>query len=209
MMIDTHTMLAFFSTAIILALSPGSDNLFVMAQAAQNGRKAGVFVTFGLATGLVGHTVAVALGLAALVNSSAFAFTILKYIGAAYLIYLAWQAFRAGGSTAEKREVPHFSKGDLYRRGIVMNLTNPKVSLFFMAFLPQLVDPAGGSVTMQFFLLGGLFILATILVFGAISMLAGGLGERYRNSPGAQSVVNRVAAALFVGLALKLVLTER
>jgi len=209
MMIDTHTMLAFFSTAIILALSPGPDNLFVMAQAAQNGRKAGVFVTFGLATGLVGHTVAVALGLAALVNSSAFAFTILKYIGAAYLIYLAWQAFRAGGSTAEKREVPHFSKGDLYRRGIVMNLTNPKVSLFFMAFLPQFVDPAGGSVTMQFFLLGGLFILATILVFGAISMLAGGLGERYRNSPGAQSVVNRVAAALFVGLALKLVLTER
>jgi len=209
MMIDTHTMLAFFSTAIILALSPGPDNLFVMAQAAQNGRKAGVFVTFGLATGLVGHTVAVALGLAALVNSSAFAFTILKYIGAAYLIYLAWQAFRAGGSTAEKREVPHFSKGDLYRRGIVMNQTNPKVSLFFMAFLPQLVDPAGGSVTMQFFLLGGLFILATILVFGAISMLAGGLGERYRNSPGAQSVVNRVAAALFVGLALKLVLTER
>lgn len=209
MMIDTHTMLAFFSTAIILALSPGPDNLFVMAQAMQNGRKAGVFVTFGLATGLVGHTVAVALGLAALVNSSAFAFTLLKYIGAAYLIYLAWQAFRAGGSTAEKRDVPHFSKGELYRRGIVMNLTNPKVSLFFMAFLPQFVDPAGGSVTMQFFLLGGLFILATILVFGAISMLAGGLGERYRNSPGAQSVVNRVAAALFVGLALKLVLTER
>ncbi|WP_040433432.1 LysE family translocator [Chlorobium ferrooxidans] len=208
-MIDTHTMLAFFSTAIILALSPGPDNLFVMAQAAQNGRKAGIFVTFGLSTGLVGHTVAVALGLAALVNSSAFAFTILKYIGAAYLIYLAWQAFRAGGSTAEKREVPHFSKGELYRRGIVMNLTNPKVSLFFMAFLPQFVDPAGGSVTMQFFLLGGLFILATILVFGAISMLAGGVGERYRNSPGAQSVVNRVAAALFVGLALKLVLTER
>nr|WP_328700142.1 LysE family translocator [Candidatus Chlorobium masyuteum] len=209
MMIDTHTMLAFFSTAIILALSPGPDNLFVMAQAVQNGRKAGVFVTFGLATGLVGHTVAVALGLAALVNSSAFAFTLLKYIGAAYLIYLAWQAFRAGGSTAEKRDVPHFSKGELYRRGIVMNLTNPKVSLFFMAFLPQFVDPAGGSVTMQFFLLGGLFILATILVFGAISMLAGGVGERYRNSPGAQSVVNRVAAALFVGLALKLVLTER
>ncbi|NHQ60976.1 LysE family translocator [Chlorobium sp. BLA1] len=208
-MIDTHTMLAFFSTAIILALSPGPDNLFVMAQAVQNGRKAGVFVTFGLATGLVGHTVAVALGLAALVNSSAFAFTLLKYIGAAYLIYLAWQAFRAGGSTAEKRDVPHFSKGELYRRGIVMNLTNPKVSLFFMAFLPQFVDPAGGSVTMQFFLLGGLFILATILVFGAISMLAGGVGERYRNSPGAQSVVNRVAAALFVGLALKLVLTER
>ncbi|NTU45534.1 MAG: LysE family translocator [Chlorobiaceae bacterium] len=208
-MIDTHTMLAFFSTAIILALSPGPDNLFVMAQAVQNGRKAGVFVTFGLATGLVGHTVAVALGLAALVNSSALAFTLLKYIGAAYLIYLAWQAFRAGGSTAEKRDVPHFSKGELYRRGIVMNLTNPKVSLFFMAFLPQFVDPAGGSVTMQFFLLGGLFILATILVFGAISMLAGGVGERYRNSPGAQSVVNRVAAALFVGLALKLVLTER
>lgn len=208
-MIDTNTMLLFFSAAVVLAVAPGPDNLFVIAQAAQNGRKAGLFVTLGLSTGLIGHTVAVASGLAALVSASSVAFTLLKYLGAFYLLYLAIQAFRAGASTMDKGEAHVYSKGELYRRGIVMNLTNPKVSLFFMAFLPQFTDPARGSVTIQFFLLGGLFIMATILVFGVISLLAGGVGERYRNFPGAQRVVNRVAAALFVGLAVRLALTDR
>lgn len=208
-MIDFHTLLVFFSTAVILALSPGPDNLFVMAQAAQNGRKAGLYVTLGLSTGLIGHTVAVAFGLAAIVNSSLLAFSILKFAGAAYLLYLAWQAFRAGGSTAVKEKVQVLNRGDLYRRGIFMNLTNPKVSLFFMAFLPQFADPSRGSMMVQFFQLGGLFIIATMLVFGIISFLAGGVGEKYRNSLGARKIVNRVAATVFVGLALKLALSER
>ncbi|MEI6846473.1 MAG: LysE family translocator [Chlorobiaceae bacterium] len=208
-MIDIHTLLAFFLTAVILALSPGPDNLFVMAQAAQNGRRAGFYVTLGLATGLVGHTVAVACGLAAIVSTSALAFSILKFAGAAYLLYLAWQAFLAGASTDGKKAVPVLSKGELYRRGIVMNLTNPKVALFFMAFLPQFADPLRGSMILQFFQLGGIFIIATILVFGIISAFAGGVGEKFRNSPTAQKVINRIAAAVFIGLAVKLAISER
>jgi threonine/homoserine/homoserine lactone efflux protein len=208
-MIDHNVLLAFFTTSVILALSPGPDNLFVMAQSAQNGRTAGLFVTLGLATGLIGHTAAVAFGLAAIVHASAIAFTILKFMGAAYLIYLAWQALRAAASNGQQEPVQPLSSGHLYRRGIVMNLTNPKVSLFFMAFLPQFADPRHGSMMVQFFLLGAVFIAATILVFSAISFLAGGFGDKFRNSPFAQKVVNRIAAAVFIGLAIKLAISER
>ena len=208
-MIDHNVLLTFFSASVILALSPGPDNLFVLAQSAQNGRTAGWFVTLGLATGLIGHTVAVAFGLAAIVHASAIAFTILKFMGAAYLIYLAWQALRAAASTGQQEPVQLLSRGNLYRRGIVMNLTNPKVSLFFMAFLPQFADPRHGSMMVQFFLLGAVFIAATILVFSAISFLAGGFGDKFRNSPFAQKAVNRIAAAVFIGLAIKLAISER
>ena len=209
-MIDSTVLLAFFSTSALLALSPGPDNLFVMAQSAQNGRMAGFLVTLGLATGLIGHTVAVAFGLAAIVHSSALAFAILKGLGAAYLLYLAWLALRAGASAGGGQEqLPALSRGSLYRRGIVMNLTNPKVSFFFMAFLPQFADSRHGSMMVQFFLLGAVFIMATLLVFGVISLLAGGFGDKFRNSTFARKVVNRIAAAVFVGLAIKLAISKR
>jgi threonine/homoserine/homoserine lactone efflux protein len=208
-MTELHLLMVFFSTSVLLALSPGPDNLFVLAQSVRNGRNAGFFVTFGLCTGLLVHTAAVALGLAALVRASAWAFTLLKYIGAAYLLYLAWQAFRTGTAACDSASAVSLSKGNLYRRGIVMNITNPKVSLFFLAFLPQFADPARGSLVLQFFLLGGVFIMATVLVFGMISILAGGLGERFRDSPFVRKTVNRIAGAVFVGLALKLALSER
>lgn len=208
-MIDHTVLLVFFSTSLLLALSPGPDNLFVLAQSARNGRMAGFFVTLGLSTGLIGHTIAVAFGLATIVQASAVAFTLLKFIGAAYLLYLAWKAFRAGASTESMGESRVFSGGTLYRRGIVMNLTNPKVSLFFLAFLPQFADPSKGSMMLQFIQLGGVFIIATILVFGAISFLAGGIGERFRNSLFAGKLVNRIAAAIFVALAVKLAISER
>ncbi|MBZ4219475.1 MAG: LysE family translocator [Chlorobium sp.] len=208
-MIDHNVLLAFFATSVILAITPGPDNLFVLAQSAQNGWKAGLFVTLGLATGLIGHTVAVAFGLAAIVHASAIAFTILKYMGAAYLLYLAWQALRVAASTGQQELVQQLSRGNLYMRGIVMNLTNPKVSLFFMAFLPQFADPRHGSVMVQFFLLGAVFIAATILVFSTISFFSGGFGDKFRNSPFAQKSVNRIAAAVFIGLAIKLAISER
>ncbi|MCE1274377.1 MAG: LysE family translocator [Chlorobiaceae bacterium] len=208
-MIDFQTILVFFPAAVLLALSPGPDNLFVMAQSAQHGRTAGIVVTLGLCTGLVGHTLAVAFGLAAIVRASAMAFTVLKAAGALYLLYLAWQAWRAGSVSESETQSPSLSPWSLYRRGIVMNLTNPKVSLFFLAFLPQFADPLHGSMVWQFLQLGSLFILATMIVFGMVSLLAGGFGDRFRSSPVAQRIVNRSAAAVFVGLAAKLAMTER
>lgn len=208
-MIDPHTLLLFFSTSLLLAVSPGPDNLFVMAQSLQNGRAAGFSVTLGLCTGLFGHTAAVAFGLAAIIQASALAFTVLKLCGAAYLLVLAWQAFRAGDTVPGDEPVIALSSGALYMRGIVMNLTNPKVSLFFLAFLPQFADPSRGSMMMQFIFFGVLFILATVLVFGLITLLAGRLGENYRRSPLAGKIINRMAALIFIGLAFRLATAGR
>jgi threonine/homoserine/homoserine lactone efflux protein len=208
-MIETKILLMFFTTSVLLALSPGPDNLFVMTQAAQQGRKAGLMVTFGLCTGILAHTAAVTFGLAALFAASAAAFTVLKFIGAGYLLYLAWQAFRSAAETGPLAAAERISSAALYRRGIIMNITNPKVSIFFLAFLPQFADPARGSLPLQFMQLGGIFIISTIIVFGAISLLAGAVGERFRQSAFAQKVLNRAAAGIFAGLALKLALTQR
>jgi len=207
--IDPKILLMFLTTSVLLALSPGPDNLFVMTQAAQQGRKAGLLVTLGLCTGLLFHTAAVTFGLAALFKASAVAFTGLKFAGAGYLLFLAWKAFRAGTETGPTTIVDRLNSAVLYRRGIIMNITNPKVSIFFLAFLPQFTDPANGSLSAQLLLLGGVFIIATLVVFGAISILAGVFGERFRRSAFAQKVLNRAAAGIFAGLALKLALAQR
>jgi threonine/homoserine/homoserine lactone efflux protein len=203
------TLLIFFLASTLLALTPGPDNLFVLAQAAQRGKLAGIAVTGGLCTGLLVHTAAVALGVAAIFQASSLAFSLLKYIGAAYLLYLAWQSFRAGTDSGIGAQSGNPRLRRLYGRGIVMNVTNPKVSLFFLAFLPQFTDPANGPLVPQILLLGLLFILSTILIFGGISILAGGIGARFRRSARAQLVVNRLAATVFVALAVKLALAER
>jgi len=208
-MIEPKMLLMFFTTSILLALSPGPDNLFVMTQAAQQGRKAGLLVTLGLCTGLLFHTAAVTFGLAAIFKASAVAFTVLKFAGAGYLLYLAWLSFRAGTVSGPGVATDRLNSAALYRRGIIMNISNPKVSIFFLAFLPQFADPAKGYLSVQLLLLGGVFIIATIIVFGAISLLAGVFGEHFRQSAFAQKVLNRAAAGIFAGLALKLALAQR
>jgi len=207
--IDPKVLFMFFTTSVLLALSPGPDNLFVMTQAAQQGRKAGILVTLGLCTGLLFHTAAVTFGLAALFKASAVAFTFLKSAGAVYLLYLAWQAFRAGAESGTATAAVRLETAALYRRGIIMNITNPKVSIFFLAFLPQFADPARGPLSVQFLLLGGVFIVATLVVFGAISALAGIFGDLFRRSSFARKVLNRAAAGIFAGLAVKLALASR
>lgn len=203
------TLLIFFMASVLLALTPGPDNLFVLAQAAQRGKLAGIAVTIGLCTGLLVHTAAVALGVAAIFQASALAFALLKYIGAGYLLYLAWQSLRAGAEGNGRQQTGSLSFRRLYGRGIIMNVTNPKVSLFFLAFLPQFTDPVHGPLVPQIVLLGLLFILSTILIFGGISLLAGGIGARFRKSPKAQILLNRLAAGVFVALAVKLALARR
>lgn len=203
-MLPIEVITTFFGAAVLLALAPGPDNIFVLTQSALQGRRAGICVVFGLCTGLVGHSTAVALGVSVIFKTSFLAFTILKYIGTGYLLYLAYQALRASALKIEGEKSKELSYSKLYRRGIIMNITNPKVSLFFLAFLPQFIDPARGSVTAQTFMLGGLFIIATILVFGTIAILAGNLGEWLIKSERAQKIMNKLAGSVFIALALKL-----
>lgn len=203
-MLSLQTGLAFFSVAVLLALAPGPDNVFVLVHAAQHGVRAGVLVVLGLCTGLLFHTAAVALGLAALLEASQLAFGVLKGVGAVYLIWLAWLSWRAPTGLLEGQAAQGLSARQTYARGIIMNATNPKVAIFFLAFLPQFVDPALGPVQWQVLQLGACFGLASLVVFGGIAALAGRFGQRLRASAKAQQALNRMAAVVFVALALRL-----
>ena len=223
------TLLAFFGVAVLLALTPGPDNVFVLLQSAQRGWRAGMAVVLGLCSGLVVHTAAVALGLAAVFAASAMAFTVLKLFGAAYLLWLAWQTLRpapavpepvalatASGTPAAAAPAPgtaiygnRRSLWRMYGRGVVMNLSNPKVLLFFLAFLPQFADPARGPVAVQLMVLGAVFMLASLLVFGAIACFSGAFGALLQRSARAQRILAQVSALVFVGLAVRLATVSR
>lgn len=207
-MVPIDTLLLFFTSSLLLALAPGPDNLFVLAQSAQHGRRAGLIVTCGLCTGILVHTAAVSLGVAAIFQTSVMAFNLLKGIGAAYLLYLAYLSFKAGG-TSGVAAVDQLSVGRLYRRGVIMNVTNPKVSIFFMAFLPQFVDPVRGSIVVQMLVLGAVFIVSTILIFGGVSLLAGTFGQWMARSERAGKILNRTAGSIFAVLAVKLMTAHR
>lgn len=203
-MLQPEMLGAFFGASLVLAAAPGPDNIFVLAQSALYGTGAGLVTTLGLLTGLCGHIALVALGLAALLQSSPAAFTALKFAGAAYLLYLAWGALRSGTGIA-RSESPLFpGYGALYLRGVIMNLTNPKVTLFFLAFLPQFVRPDLGSASLQIVILGGLFQAATFLVFGAVALLGSRLATCCAGSARGRLFLNRAAACIFICLALLL-----
>ena len=208
-MLSVETISAFFIASALLAIAPGPDNIFVLTQSALQGKLSGLMVVFGLCTGLLVHTGAVAFGVAVIFQASAIAFTLLKFIGGGYLLYLAWHAFRASPEKINMRGGQEKGIGILYRRGIIMNLTNPKVSIFFLAFLPQFANPQRGPISLQMILLGGIFIFATILVFGSIALIGGVLGDWLNRSERAQRIMNRIAGIVFIGLALKLVTVER
>lgn len=208
-MLSAETILTFFTASVLLGIAPGPDNLFVLTQSTLHGRTAGLVVMLGLCTGLVVHSAAVALGVAAIFQSSDVAFTVLKFCGAGYLLYLAWRTFtaRADGLPEGLQSGP--GRAALYRRGIIMNITNPKVSIFFLAFLPQFADPARGSVAVQVMLLGGLFIIATILVFGGVAIAAGSLRQWLSKSDRAQNILNKLTGVVLFGLAARLATAPR
>lgn len=206
-MIPIDVLLPYLAAVVLLALAPGPDNLFVITQAALNGARAGIMVVIGLCLGVLVHSAAVAFGLAALIQASAVAFTVIKLLGVAYLLYLAWGAWNAPPS--ELGGADRMADGALLRRGIIMNVTNPKVAIFFLAFFPQFTDPARGSMFLQVFTLGALFALVAFVIFGSLAFVSGGLRDRMNASPRIQVVMNRVAAVVFVGLAAKIGLSAR
>ena len=206
-MISLQTALTFFGIALGLAVAPGPDILFVLTQSALYGARAGLVTTLGLMSGLFFHTALVAVGVAAIFQHSPTAFLLLKAAGAAYLLYLAWLSLRAGAVLAQGKQDAFIGYAALYRRGVFMNVTNPKVTLFFLAFLPQFCSPERGRMVMQIIQLGLLFLLATGIVFGLTALLGGRLAMWFNTSPHAQVIMHRLAALVFAGLACSLLLT--
>lgn len=208
-MVSDDTIITLGLTSILLSLAPGPDNIFVLTQSALYGRRSGLFITLGLCTGLLFHTTVVAFGVAAIIQSSTWAFSALKLSGAAYLSYLAWQAFNApverGNDQTQKLTA---SPARFYQRGIIMNITNPKVSIFFLAFLPQFTTPEAGPVAAQITVFGLVFLLSALLIFSLIALLAALIGGWLTRSDRARKYLNRIAGLVFVGLALKLVISQ-
>lgn len=204
-----ETLSVFFVSAVLLALTPGPDNIFVLSQSLAYGQKSGVMVTLGLCTGLLGHTAMVALGVAAILAASPQLFELIKWLGVAYLLYLAWQSWVAQPQQSSAHRQPQLSLKNLYLRGVIMNITNPKVGLFFIAFLPQFISESYGSVTFQIILLGFLFILSTLLVFGGIALLAGVYSEKMTRSVTSRRLMNRLVSMVFILLALNLLFVSR
>ncbi len=167
---ELNNLLYFLTTAIILTIMPGPDMLYVIVQSISFGKKAGIILALGLCTGLIIHTIAVAFGISTIIYNSNFAFFTLKYLGVIYLFYLAIMALKESDINLNNNE--QFNKIHLYRKGIMMNLLNPKVLLFFLAFLPQFVNVKNENTSMQMIVLGIIFIIQAIIVFTIISVLA-------------------------------------
>ena len=170
---ELNPVIYFLTASVLLTLAPGPDNMYLLAKSLASGAKSGVALSGGLASGIIFHTGLVMLGAAALIKASPFAFMALKFVGAGYLLYLAWQAFHEQGDLELGQNNDTLAYGALYRRGVLMNILNPKVLLFFLAFLPQFVDTGSEQLALQIALLGAVFALQAFVIFAFIAICAG------------------------------------
>ena len=208
MLLSPEQIAAFLLTATLVTLAPGPDNLMVLGTGISRGRRAGMMFGLGCAVGCLSHTLLAAVGVSALIAASPLAFTILKIIGGAYLVWLGIGALRSSGQTAPGQANTAASSWRLFGRGLFANAINPKVVLFFLAFLPQFVDPARGHGGWQIVQLGVLMALVTALIFGAIGYFSGSVGLWLQRRPKAGLWLDRIAGGLFVGLGLKLIVSR-
>jgi len=191
-------------------VAPGPDNLMVLSLGISRGHRAGVGFAFGCALGCATHTLWATLGVSALLLASPTAFAAFKLVGGGYLIWLGYQSLRSDGRTEIVAGDALASPRGMARhvvRGFIANAVNPKVALFFVAFLPQFIDPQGGEVVLQMALLGGLFALQTAVVFGALGLFSGTIG-RWLSRHGRTGLwLDRTAGTVFVLLGVSLLLT--
>jgi threonine/homoserine/homoserine lactone efflux protein len=210
-MISIEVLLAFLAASALITIAPGPDNLMVLSVGISRGRPAGIGFGLGCALGCFVHTLWATLGIGAVVLASPGTFAALKFAGAAYLVYIGIMAWRDAGKMALVTLDPGSEEPILrhVRRGFVANVINPKVALFFIAFLPQFVDQTRGEVWPQMLQLGAVFAALTVLIFGSLGWFAGSLGARLRQQPALAVWLDRFAAAIFFALALHLATTGR
>jgi threonine/homoserine/homoserine lactone efflux protein len=209
-MLDPTQLLPFLAAALALNLTPGADMTYVIARSATQGRAAGIAASLGIAAGSLVHSVLAALGVSALLQHSETAFLVVKYAGAASLLHLAWKAIRSGnGAVAFDRNLARAGLWRVFAEGAVTNLLNPKVALFILAFLPQFVDPAKGNAAVQILLLGAIFNIGGTSVNAAVAWSASAAARAIGNSAGFGRWLNRISALVFVGLAVRLALSDR
>ncbi|GAA2393638.1 LysE family translocator [Nonomuraea africana] len=214
MLIDPGVAATFCLAALVMALVPGPDLLFITATGLASGPRAGVLAALGMSAGLAVHTTAAAFGLGALLQTFPTAFTVVRILGAVYLVYLAVGSFLAAArkddaDPARARAEQELSARRVFGRALLTNLANPKVIAFYLAFFPQFVDPARGHVMAQFFVLGALFILIGLSVDASAGLLAGRLGDFVRGRSSVQRWLHCLSGTVFGVLAVRLATDTR
>lgn len=200
---DPARLALFTATAIVLVVTPGPTSVYIMTRGISQGRRAAVVSALGVETADLVHITAAALGLSALIASSALAFTTVRYVGAAYLLYLGVRVLADKGAPVHPEGVTGRAArtmAQVYRQGFVVNLLNPKVALFFLAFLPQFVDPSRGSAAQQILVLGALFVIIGLAVDMLYAAGSGAIGHRLRRRPRALQRQRYFAGTVYIGL---------
>lgn len=206
---ESQTFLYFLTASILLTLAPGPDILYLLTKSLSDGAKAGIILACGLVSGIVFHTTLVMVGVAAFIKSSTMAMLLLKIFGAAYLLFLAFGAFksaRAKKSFSLSREGRKFSSTALYKRGVLMNVLNPKVLLFFLAFLPQFVNLSSPGASLMILFLGVVFAAQALVIFSIVALFAGRVRKLILRKKNIGQILNFVEAAVLTLIALTLIL---
>ncbi|WP_306112744.1 MULTISPECIES: LysE family translocator [unclassified Roseovarius] len=200
--------LQFLLTALIVVLIPGTGVIYTLAIALGQGRRASIYAALGCTFGIVPHILAATLGLAALLHTSALLFQVVKFAGVAYLLYLTWQAVKSGGALSVEANPTLQSGWRIARRGALINILNPKLSIFFLALLPPFLSGDPASATTEMLMLGAIFMAMTLAVFVAYGVFAATVRTRVLSSEAAMRWLNRSFAALFAALGLRLALEK-
>ena len=209
-MFGTQHLALFIASGLLLNITPGQDTLYILGRTVSQGRRAGVLSVVGIISGAIIHTLAAAFGLAAILAASASAFVVIKFAGAAYLAYLGIRMILSGPETAgaESSTFDKDSDWSIYRAGLLSNVLNPKVALFFMAFLPQFVAPTADSRVLAFLFLGAVFIFNGTLWCLFLVWAASAMNRRLRGRPSSGLLLKRAVGAMFVGLGVRLAVSK-
>lgn len=199
-----ETLLPFITASVLLTLSPGPDIIYVLTQSICNGKKTGIITALGLATGIIVHTSLVAFGISALIKKSETIFLIIKIAGAAYLLFLAFKVYKSEAefSLAAKGEVAQKPFFSLFKTGFIMNVLNPKVTIFFLAFFPGFLWVPEENTVLQFYVLGAIFMLQAFLIFSLVAILAGKIAVFLKQKNRSAEIFKWVQISVFIGIAL-------
>lgn len=198
-----ETLVSFSFATAVLAVSPGPDNIFVLTQSIVNGKKYGLATVFGLITGCIIHTSLVAFGVSAILKQNENLFFAIKLFGAFYLLYLAYRVFKSDAKIMLTKEgIAKKPLSSLFKTGFLMNVLNPKVSIFFLAFFPQFLFSDTLSNVVQFYVLGLLFMLVSLIIFSGIAILAGEISNTIRNNTSIGNYLKWLQIIVFTGIAL-------
>jgi threonine/homoserine/homoserine lactone efflux protein len=198
----------FLVAAMMLTLAPGPDNIYVLTRGVAQGKKAGFVAALGFSSGLFFHTLLAVLGFAAIIKAYPAAYHALQYAGAAYLVYLGIRTLRSAASMSLDATMTPVSLSRIFWQSVIANVLNPKVTLFFIAFLPQFVNVQAGHVAWQMLLLAVVFILQALAIFSAIAFFSGIVGAYFKRQARAALYLNRLAGCAFVGLGIRIALPE-